>query len=97
MFQTIGHNLIPAIAKCLNVPLVTGKLTGKSFQRDLDYFEEKSGDEVEDMFNLLQEVILQFPQVQAVSCGAILSDYQRNRVENVCTRLKLTSLAYLWK
>eukprot|EP01027_Heterolobosea_sp_BB2_P011815 GEZU01017159.1.p1 GENE.GEZU01017159.1~~GEZU01017159.1.p1 ORF type:complete len:590 (-),score=58.08 GEZU01017159.1:84-1853(-) len=34
--------------------------------------------------------------VEAVSSGAILSSYQRNRVENVCTRLGLVSLAYLW-
>lgn len=29
--------------------------------------------------------------------GAILSNYQRTRVENVCTRLGLTSLAFLWQ
>lgn len=29
--------------------------------------------------------------------GAILSDYQRVRVENVCNRLSLMSLAYLWR
>lgn len=29
--------------------------------------------------------------------GAILSDYQRVRVENVCVRLGLVSLAYLWR
>ncbi|TWW71949.1 Diphthine--ammonia ligase [Takifugu flavidus] len=42
-----------------------------------------------------------FPQekegVEAVSVGAILSDYQRVRVENVCLRLGLRPLAYLWR
>lgn len=33
----------------------------------------------------------------AVGSGAILSNYQRTRVENVCARLGLTSLAYLWR
>lgn len=33
----------------------------------------------------------------AVGSGAILSNYQRTRVENVCGRLGLTSLAYLWR
>jgi len=33
---------------------------------------------------------------EAVAVGAVLSDYQRVRVENVCTRLGLTCLAYLW-
>lgn len=35
--------------------------------------------------------------VEAVSSGAIASDYQRLRVESVCSRLGLVSLAYLWK
>uniref|UniRef100_A0A8C2F253 Diphthine--ammonia ligase n=1 Tax=Cyprinus carpio TaxID=7962 RepID=A0A8C2F253_CYPCA len=35
--------------------------------------------------------------VEAVSVGAILSDYQRVRVENVCARLQLQPLAYLWR
>ena len=34
---------------------------------------------------------------QGVSCGAILSDYQRLRVEAVCASLGLTCLAYLWQ
>ena len=32
-----------------------------------------------------------------MAVGAILSDYQRVRVENVCARLNLTPLAYLWQ
>lgn len=55
------------------------------------------GDEVEDMFILLSEVKKQIPSITAVSSGAIASDYQRLRVESVCTRLGLVSLAYLWK
>lgn len=55
------------------------------------------GDEVEDMFVLLNEVKRQIPSVTAVCSGAIASDYQRLRVESVCSRLGLVSLAYLWK
>jgi diphthine-ammonia ligase len=33
----------------------------------------------------------------AVSTGAILSTYQRLRIEHVCSRLGLVSLAYLWQ
>ncbi|KAK2968296.1 hypothetical protein RJ640_016228 [Escallonia rubra] len=55
------------------------------------------GDEVEDMFILLNEVKQQIPAITAVSSGAIASDYQRLRVESVCSRLGLVSLAYLWK
>lgn len=32
-----------------------------------------------------------------MSVGAILSNYQRVRVEHVCNRLGLKSLAYLWE
>ena len=43
---------------------------------------------------LLQE---RFPEIEGVSCGAILSNYQRDRVENVCSRLQLVSLTFLWQ
>lgn len=49
------------------------------------------------MFIVLKEVKKQIPSITAVSSGAIASDYQRLRVENVCSRLGLISLAYLWK
>lgn len=39
----------------------------------------------------------QFPEVKGVASGAILSNYQRTRVENVCGRLGLQSLAFLWR
>lgn len=57
--------------------------------------KEKEQDEVENLYELLKKVkvckvynIDQFeqeaqPEVEAVSSGAILSNYQRNRVENV--------------
>lgn len=64
--------------------------------QDLSY-KVTPGDEVEDMFILLNEVKRQIPSVAAVSSGAIASDYQRLRVESVCARLGLVSLAYLWK
>lgn len=35
--------------------------------------------------------------MQGVSVGAILSNYQRVRVEHVCARLGLQSLSYLWQ
>eukprot|EP01052_Picozoa_sp_SAG31_P027792 SAG31_NODE_2631_length_5350_cov_1.613026_4_plen_104_part_01 len=39
----------------------------------------------------------ELPEVNAVSSGAVFSDYQRLRVEHICDRLQLTSLAYLWQ
>ena len=54
-------------------------------------------DETEDMYLLLQEVVRQHPEANAVSAGAILSTYQRTRVESVAVRLGLIPLAYLWQ
>lgn len=54
-------------------------------------------DETEDLFTLLLKVIKHHPDVQGVAVGAILSTYQRVRVENVCQRLGLVSLAFLWQ
>jgi diphthine-ammonia ligase len=54
-------------------------------------------DETESMIPLLQEVKKAHPEANAICAGAILSTYQRTRVESVATRLGLTPLAYLWK
>lgn len=35
--------------------------------------------------------------MEAVASGAVLSTYQRTRVESVCGRLGLQSLAFLWQ
>ncbi|PWA97756.1 endoribonuclease [Artemisia annua] len=88
---------------CLDVQLVLATLFVICYsiyvyirRHDLSY-NTTAGDEVEDMFILLKEVKKQIPSITAVSSGAIASDYQRLRVENVCSRLGLISLAYLWK
>lgn len=55
-------------------------------------------DEVEDLYHALKLALDQYPEIEAVCCGAILSTYQRVRVEHVvCQRLRLNSLAYLWR
>lgn len=55
------------------------------------------GDETEDLLILLSTVKSHHPEIQGVSVGAILSNYQRVRVEHVCRRLGLTPLCYLWQ
>ena len=35
--------------------------------------------------------------ISGLVSGAILSNYQRERVESICDRLSWTSLAYLWR
>ncbi|KXX75230.1 Diphthine--ammonia ligase [Madurella mycetomatis] len=56
-----------------------------------------SPDETESMVPLIETIKAAHPEANAVCAGAILSTYQRTRVESVATRLGLTPLAYLWK
>ena len=69
---------------------------GTAVEQGLRYAQAE-GDEVEDLFVLLSEVKAAIPGATAVCSGAILSSYQRMRVESVCERLGLVSLAYLWQ
>ncbi|KAI4226022.1 MAG: hypothetical protein L6R36_003468, partial [Xanthoria steineri] len=54
-------------------------------------------DETESMTTLLQRIVAEHPDANAVCAGAILSSYQRTRVESVARRLRLVPLAYLWQ
>uniref|UniRef100_A0A0D3B9M1 Diphthine--ammonia ligase n=1 Tax=Brassica oleracea var. oleracea TaxID=109376 RepID=A0A0D3B9M1_BRAOL len=96
MYQTVGHQIIVSYAECMNLPLFRRRIRGSSRHQKLSY-QMTPDDEVEDMFVLLSEVKRQIPSITAVSSGAIASDYQRLRVESICSRLGLVSLAFLWK
>ncbi|KAI0530621.1 hypothetical protein KFK09_000166 [Dendrobium nobile] len=96
MYQTVGHQIVIGYAECMGLPLFRRRIQGSTRNQQLSY-RITPGDEVEDLFILLQEVKQQIPSVTAVSSGAIASDYQRLRVESICARLGLVSLAYLWK
>lgn len=58
--------------------------------------EQASEDETESLVPLLRRVMQAHPEANAVSAGAILSTYQRTRIENVAARLGLVPLAWLW-
>ncbi|RKP10291.1 hypothetical protein THASP1DRAFT_13057, partial [Thamnocephalis sphaerospora] len=96
VYQTVGHDAIHYYAACMDVPLIRREILGTPRQQEMDY-EETIDDETEDLYALLSEVKRLHPEVEAVSVGAILSNYQRIRVEHVCNRLSLTPLAYLWR
>ncbi len=99
MYQTVGHTIVPLYAEALNLPLYRRGTGGKTVKTERDYtFEEGDGpDETEDLIPLLQEIRQAHPEVNAVSTGAILSTYQRTRIESVALRLGMTPLAYLWQ
>ena len=96
MYQSVGSELCSSVAECLDVPYIEKKITGKPLNKDLVY-TKTNDDEVEDLFLLIKEAKEKFPEINAVSSGAILSNYQKNRVENICERLNLKSLSYLWE
>ncbi|XP_039993232.1 diphthine--ammonia ligase isoform X2 [Xiphias gladius] len=95
MYQTVGHQAIELYAEAMDLPLYRRTIQGSSLDTSRNY-SETEGDEVEDLYELLH-LVKEKEGVEAVSAGAILSDYQRVRVENVCLRLGLQPLAYLWR
>ncbi|GBE79662.1 Diphthine--ammonia ligase [Sparassis crispa] len=104
LYQTVGQDAIEFVARSLDVPLYRRVISGAALQQGLEYggrnpaeSEGISGDETEDLYALLSTVKESLPEIQGVSVGAILSNYQRVRVEHVCRRLRLTPLCYLWQ
>ncbi|KAJ7068402.1 hypothetical protein C8F01DRAFT_1118081 [Mycena amicta] len=102
MYQTVGQDAIELVAQALDVPLYRRIIGGQAIEQGSEYGARStntgvSGDETEDLYALLSTVKSHHPGVQGVSVGAILSNYQRVRVEHVCRRLNLTPLCYLWQ
>ena len=104
MYQTAGSEAVRKQAEeCIGVPFYVREIRGRSknislvYDNDVDDADDVTTDEVEDLYQLLKEIQSQCPDVSAVSSGAILSTYQRTRIEHVCSRLNLTSLSFLWR
>ena len=101
MYQTVGHRVIPYYEDALEIPLYrqaiqgTAVRTGESY--DVNTSTGNKLDETEDLLQLLQYIKKKHPNANAVCSGAVLSSYQRTRVESVALRLGLTPLAYLWQ
>ena len=100
MYQTVGHTLLPLYAACLGLPLYRRAIAGQPLNAQLDYQygggNDGDSDETEDLTALLRAVLRAHPRAVAVTSGAISSSYQRTRIESVCTRLGLRSVACLW-
>ncbi|KAJ5671610.1 hypothetical protein N7507_000737 [Penicillium longicatenatum] len=111
MYQTIGHSVIPLYESALGIPLYRAAITGgavdtsRVYRHDAADQAAESGsdaaetttDETESLVPLLRRVMEAHPEANAVSAGAILSTYQRTRIENIAGRLGLVPLAWLWK
>lgn len=104
LYQTVGQDAIEFVARALDVPLHRRVISGSALAQGSEYGGRSAkdrggvdGDETEDLYALLADVKSQHPEANGVAVGAILSNYQRVRVEHVCQRLSLTPLSYLWQ
>ena len=106
MYQTAGHTLVPSQAQALGLPLFRREILGSAVDTSRDYRGPEGSslpadsdfiEETECLTALLQDVITKHPEADAVCSGAILSTYQRTRIESIALRLGLTPLAYLWQ
>ena len=96
MYQSIGNEAIEIFSRAVDLPLYQVVTQGIAKHKDM-FYEQTDSDEIEDLYQLLLIVKNKHPSIRGVSTGAILSNYQRLRVENVCSRLGLVSLSYLWQ
>jgi len=106
MYQTVGHDAVHVVAAAMGVPLYRACIRGQPNNqgaiygaRDPTSSTYDAHDETEDLYRLLREVKAHHPDVEGVSVGAILSNYQRVRVEHVVLRpdIQLQPLAFLWQ
>lgn len=106
MYQTVGHDAVHVVAAAMGVPLYRACIRGQPNnqgpiygQRDPTSSTYDAHDETEDLYHLLREVKAHHPDIEGVSVGAILSNYQRVRVEHVALRpdIQMQPLAYLWQ
>lgn len=97
MYQTVGHEVVPLYADATGISLYRQEIRGGAGPSGKDYASGGGEDETESMVPLLRRVMAAHPEVNALCAGAILSTYQRTRVESVAVRLGLTPLAFLWK
>jgi diphthine-ammonia ligase len=97
MYQCAGTEIIDAIGEAFEVPLIRRPMNGKPIAINSNSYNPTAGDEVEDLFLLLEECKLKFPLVNGITTGAVFSNYQKQRVENCCERLGLVSMAPLWE
>lgn len=109
MYQTVGHDAVHLVAEAMQLPLYRQVISGRPIHVGAAYpnaqadddgpASDSHRDETEDLYELLMAVKKHHPDVQGVSAGAILSNYQRFRVETICSRpeLALQPLAFLWQ
>ena len=83
MFHVPNIRLTKLQAESMVLPLVEGKTKGVK------------EDELSDLEDLLREMKEQH-EIEGITTGAIASQYQKSRVDAICEKLGLKSIAPLW-
>jgi asparagine synthase (glutamine-hydrolysing) len=83
MFHSPNIHLVEMQAECLEIPLMRFMTKGE---------KEKELKDLEDALKAAKEKY----GIQGVTTGALFSDYQRERVEKICKKLKLKCFSPLW-
>jgi len=96
MYQSAGSNIVTEYYEELwSLPLVIRESNHKVVESTVDYKGKDASDEVEDLRALVKSMKENYG-IEGVISGAVFSDYQRLRVENVCSSLDIISFAPLW-
>tara|TARA_Y100000034_G_scaffold127479_1_gene180311 strand:+ start:680 stop:1336 length:657 start_codon:yes stop_codon:yes gene_type:complete len=83
MFHYPNIELVKHQAKELNLPLITQKTKGEK--------EE----ELKDLEIAIKKAIEEY-KIEALISGALASNYQKSRIEKLCGKLNIKSIAPLW-
>jgi len=83
MFHIPNIDLVKLQAKAINLPLIFMKSSG---------IKEK---ELDDIKKALRIAIKKY-KIEGVVSGALASNYQKERIDKICSELKIKSIAPLW-
>ncbi|MBI2584083.1 MAG: TIGR00289 family protein [Candidatus Aenigmarchaeota archaeon] len=84
MFHVPNINLTKLVAEAMQLPIIIEKTKGEK--------EE----ELADLERLLRKMKERYG-IEGITTGAVASQYQKSRVDNLCRELRLQSIAPLWQ
>ncbi len=84
MFHTANIELVKQQAKLMNIPIIIKKTEGKKES------------ELIDLENTIKDAIKKY-KIQGIVTGAVASVYQSSRVQNICNKLNIKCINFLWQ
>lgn len=83
MFHTPTIDLAKDISKSVGIPIIFEETTG---EKEL---------ELEDLEKLISKAITEY-EIEGIISGAVASEYQRKRIQDICDKLGIKSYTPLW-